>query len=73
MGECPYQKQWNGRYTDIFCINCWTHETHFKGGQSWSPDLCPCGCEDTTIWYKMNSRQKKLARGMFVINERSKN
>lgn len=60
--EIPYQKRKTGwrtyKYVDLFCANCLTHEDYFKGGGSWTPDLCPCGCEDTIVWYKMNGYQK---------------
>lgn len=63
--ECPYQLQDgpSGRYyNDIFCTKCFTHERFFSGGGSWSPDLCPCGCEDTTVWYKMDWLERAVAR-----------
>jgi hypothetical protein len=72
----PIQKQasWsgtnpNGKATDILCAKCLTHERHFRGGHSWSPDLCPCGCEDTIVWYNMNSIQKLKAQLVYWKNE----
>jgi hypothetical protein len=62
MSDCPHQKQWDGKYTDTFCSNCWRHERFFSGGGSWSPDLCACGCEDTNVWYKMGPIQRMKAR-----------
>ena len=65
-GRCPYQLQRRllekDRYTDIFCSNCLRHERFFTGGHSWTPDLCPCGCEDTVVWYKMTTIQKIKAK-----------
>lgn len=54
---------------DIFCAKCLTHERHFTGGQSWSPDLCPCGCEDTIVWYNMSSIQRLKAQFVYWKNE----
>jgi hypothetical protein len=72
----PIQKQrhWassnrDGKATDIFCAKCLTHERHFVGGQSWSPDLCPCGCEDMVVWYEMNAIQKLKAQIVYWKNE----
>lgn len=72
----PIQKQrsWSGanpdgKATDILCAKCLTHERHFRGGHSWSPDLCPCGCEDTIVWYNMNSIQKLKAQLVYWKNE----
>lgn len=62
MSECPYNKQPSGKYTDIFCTNCWRHERFFSGGHSWSPDLCACGCQDTSVWYKMGMLERRKAR-----------
>ena len=64
----PYQKQYKyspwmeAYYTDTFCTNCWTHERFFTGGQSTAPDLCPCGCEDTNVWYKMGPLERRKAK-----------
>lgn len=58
--------------TDIFCAKCLTHERHFTGGGSWSPDLCPCGCKDTIVWYNMNSIQKLRAQHIYWLNERKR-
>lgn len=55
--------------TDTFCAKCLTHERHFVGGHSWSPDLCPCGCEDTIVWYKMSPVQKLKAQFVYYRNE----
>lgn len=55
--------------TDILCARCLTHERHFEGGHSWSPDLCPCGCEDTVVWYEMNPVQKLKAQFIYYRNE----
>lgn len=52
----------NGKSYDIFCARCYTHERFFTGGGSWSPDLCPCGCEDTVVWNKMNPIQRMKAK-----------
>jgi hypothetical protein len=67
--DMPYQKIWIGSflsgqidYRDTFCSNCWRHERFFTGGQSWSPDLCSCGCEDTKPWYKMTLFEKHKAK-----------
>lgn len=66
--KCPYKNIYSScswmaaKYVDAFCTNCWTHERFFTGGQSWSPDLCPCGCEDTTAWYKMSPLQRMKAQ-----------
>ena len=72
----PIQKQEHlGKYRansearDIFCAKCLTHERHFVGGHSWSPDLCPCGCEDTVVWYEMNAIQKLKAQIVYWKNE----
>ncbi len=69
----PYEKRPDGTYRDTFCTCCWTHERHFKGGHSWAPDLCDCGCEDTIIWEKMSWYQRSLARVMFKTREDEKN
>ena len=60
--KCPYELQPSGKYTDLFCTNCWTHWRFFTGGHSWSPDMCPCGCEDTSVWYKMGPIQRMKAK-----------
>ena len=64
MSKCPYQyqPQLGGIYTDTFCTNCWRHERFFTGGGSWSPDLCACGCENTSPWYKMGVLERRQAR-----------
>jgi hypothetical protein len=68
----PIQKQKNGKAKDLFCVNCLTHERHFTGGHSWAPDLCPCGCEDVIVWYKMNSLQKLRAQFIYYNNEKQR-
>ena len=65
--DLTFKKMYKG--TDIFCSNCLTHENHFVGGQSWSPDLCPCGCEDTIVWYKMSTSQQREAQRIYDKNE----
>jgi len=65
----PIQKQQYGPAKDLFCAKCLTHERHFEGGGSWSPDLCPCGCEDTIIWHKMSLSQKFIAQKVYWENE----
>jgi len=50
---------------DIFCSKCLTHELYFTGGFSSTHDLCPCGCQDTTVWYKMTIGQKTRAKAIF--------
>jgi hypothetical protein len=71
MTKLPIQRQWNGKGRDIFCDNCLTHERHFKGGGSWSPDLCPCGCEDTIVWHKMSILLRRGAQKVYNKNERN--
>ena len=72
----PIQKQYpsaanpNCLATDIFCVECLMHERHFKGGHSWSPDLCPCGCEDTIVWHEMGPIQKLKAQFVYYENEK---
>lgn len=61
------------KYTDIFCTNCFRHEDYFTGGGSWSPDLCPCGCEDTISWYKMTWLQRRKAVLKYRECERIRN
>ena len=53
--------QATGKSYDTFCTNCWRHERFFSGGNSWSPDLCACGCEDTTVWNKMDQISRMIA------------
>ncbi len=72
MTKLPITKQWDGRSVEIFCSKCLTHENHFEGGHSWSPDLCPCGCEDTTVWYKMGPFKRRKAQKMYDKNEAKK-
>ena len=55
---------------DVFCSKCLSHERFFTGGHSWSPDLCPCGCEDTIVWHKMNIWQKRKARKKYTECEK---
>ena len=80
--KLPIQKQYDGvdlktrkyKYAvDIFCFKCLTHEIYFEGGHSWSPDLCPCGCQDTMVWYKMSFLQRWKAQKVYDKNERIKN
>ena len=68
----PIQKRQHGPARDIFCAKCLTHENHFREGHSWSPDLCPCGCQDTTVWYKMSFIQKIRAQRIYWENEQKK-
>lgn len=76
MIKLPIQKQYPlyGRNyaTDTFCSKCLTHERHFTGGGSWSPDLCPCGCEDTIVWHKMSFFQRRKAQKVHDKNEAKK-
>lgn len=62
MSKLPECKQWDGRSFDTFCTNCWRLERFFEGGGSWSPDLCACGCEDTTVWHKMGPIKRHKAQ-----------
>jgi hypothetical protein len=72
MTKLPIDINWDGKGWDIFCTKCLTHERHFKGGGSWSPDLCPCGCEDTIVWNEMNWIQRIRAQALYNRNEESK-
>jgi hypothetical protein len=67
--KLPIQNQPDGRATDIFCSECLTHERHFEEGHSWTPDLCPCGCQDTTVWYKMSFLKRWKAQKVYNENE----
>lgn len=66
----PFNSSIGVGYNDIVCANCLTHERHFKGGHSWSPDLCPCGCQDTIPWYKLTECQKLEAIRKYNQNEK---
>jgi hypothetical protein len=70
MDSLPIEKFWDGEGIDIFCKRCLTHERHFKGGHSWTPDLCPCGCQDVIPWKKMTILQKKNAQIIYNKNKR---
>ena len=65
----PIQKQEYGSAKDIFCSKCLTHERHFINGQSWSPDLCPCGCQDTIFWKNMGWWKRYKAQKVYDKNE----
>lgn len=67
--KLPFNKNYK-KGVDIFCKKCLTHERHFKGGQSWTPDLCPCGCEDVVVWWKMDIIQKVRAQKIYNRHER---
>ena len=61
----PLEKSVYGGYRDTFCAKCLTHERLFKGGHSWSPDLCPCGEQDTITWEDMSLRQRRKAQTVY--------
>ena len=65
---CPYQKSWDGKYIDVFCSKCYRHERFFSGGGSWSPDLCACGWEGTTVWYKMGPMERSRAKKKYKVD-----
>jgi len=69
----PIDKDCMGKGRDTFCLNCLTHDRHFKGGHSWTPDLCPCGSEDTVNWKNMSINQKRKAQIIYNKNESRKN
>lgn len=70
MDKLPIEEFWNGKGRDIFCKKCLTHERHFTGGHSWSPDLCPCGCENTICWREMNVLKRIKAQNIYNKNRR---
>jgi hypothetical protein len=70
MDTLPIENYWNDEGRDIFCSNCLTHEMHFTGGHSWTPDLCPCGCQDVIVWKNMNIFQRERAQIIYNKNER---
>jgi len=75
--KLPITIQATGRSYDTFCVNCWRHERFFTGGGSWSPDLCACGSEDTTVWWKMgplarHRAQKKYDKDLEVWQKKLK-
>lgn len=59
--KLPTCVQADGKSYEIFCANCYRKERFFTGGGSWSPDLCACGCEDTTVWHKMGQIKRMMA------------
>ena len=61
MTKLPECVQPSGKSYDLFCTNCWRHERFFEGGHSWTPDLCACGCENTTVWCKMGQIKRMMA------------
>ena len=62
MGKLPVCVQASGKSYDLFCTGCWRHERFFEDGHSWTPDLCACGCEDTTVWCKMGPIKRHRAQ-----------
>ncbi len=45
-------------YHQAFCSKCLRNVDWFKGGGSWSPDMCPCGEDDTIRWDDMTMLQR---------------
>jgi hypothetical protein len=58
--------------TDAFCSKCLRHENHFTGGGSWSPDLCPCGCQDTIPYYDLTEDQLITATKLYEEREKER-
>jgi len=50
------------KWNTLYCTNCWRPEKEFTGGGSWSPDMCPCGCQDTKVWKDMSFIERYLAK-----------
>ena len=71
MTKLPECIQSSGKSYDLFCTGCWRHERFFEDGHSWTPDLCACGCQDTTVWCKMGpikryKAQKKYDKDLVI-------
>lgn len=54
-----------GNGIDTFCAECFTHESFFVGGQSATPDICPCGCEDTVNWGEYSDKVRHLLQMIY--------
>ena len=72
--DLPFQTTWKGEINEVFCTNCLRAEYFFTGGQSSSPDLCPCGCEDTIHWRDMDTirRYKAIIKNAELYRDKIK-
>lgn len=53
-------------YNELFCTECLTHDTFFKGGNSWGIDHCPeCGNMECTLYSELTLLQKHIAKSKF--------
>lgn len=52
----------------MFCPKCLIHDTFFKGGGSWSPDVCPvCKNYDVVLYKNLTFEQQIIAKKKFDI------
>jgi hypothetical protein len=51
---------------EMFCINCYLHDTFWSGGNSWGIDHCPnCGSYETILYKNMTWFQRIKAKKLF--------